>query len=83
MVQCFDATEFYRHMLISHQRPMYDVQGAIAAPWIDVGFTYQAAFTETGELVLSYPRPPQAEEAPTDPVLPPISRASTASERML
>ncbi len=81
----FDVAELHRHNRIIHQPNVYHGQELIAAPWVAVGFTYQAAFTETGELVLAHPWPPEEREAPTTsaPVLPAVSAASAVPSIML
>ena len=81
----FDAADFHHHKWISHQLPEYEVQQVIAAPWIAAGFTYQAAFTDAGELVLAYPYSPKETEmfAYADPVREGMNLALAASQRML
>ena len=81
----FDAADFNHHGWISHQLPRYEVQEVIAAPWIAVGFTYQASFTETGELVLVYPYLPREsdERTDSDPVREAMSLVSVAPQRTL
>ena len=66
----FDAADFHHHGWISHQLPRYEVQEVIAAPWIAVGFNYQAAFTDSSDIILAYPYSPKETEvvANTDPV---------------
>ena len=81
----FDAADLYRHERASHSPTMYAVQEMLAAPWIAVGFAYQAAFTETGELVLAHPWSPEDHEAPptSDPALRAMARPSAAAQPTL
>ena len=53
--------------------------------WIAVGFTYQAAFTDGGELVLAYPYSPKETEAFTNagPVREGMNLALATPQRML
>ena len=51
----FDASNLLHHNRTIHPSSEYEVHEVIAAPWIAVGFTYQASFTESGDLVLVYP----------------------------
>ena len=81
----FGAADFRHHEWISHRLPEYEVQKVIAAPWVAVGFTYQAAFTDGGELALDYPYSPKETEAVAnaDPVREGMSLALATPQRML
>ena len=81
----FDAADLDRHKRASHSLTVYDVQERLAAPWIAVGFTYQASFTETGNLLLAYPWLPSESQvgATHEPVLQAMSLASAASQSTL
>ena len=81
----FDAADFHNHQWLSHQLPEYEAQEIIAAPWIAVGFTYQAAFTDAGELVLACPYSPEETEvsANADPVGKDMNLALTTPQRVL
>ena len=81
----FDAVDLHRHDRITHTPSEYQLQDIIAAPWIEVGFTYQAAFTDAGELVPAYPYSPKETEvfANADPVREGMNLALATPQRML
>ena len=81
----FDVADLHHHSRTTHARSEYHAQEIIAAPWIAVGFTYQASFTETGELVLVYPYLPREsdERTDSDPVREAMSLVSVAPQRTL
>ena len=81
----FDVADLHRHNRISHALFEYQLQEIIAAPWIAVGFSYQASFTETGDLVLASPRSSPDAESSTgfDPVRETVSLEPATPQRTL
>ena len=81
----FDAADFHHHRWISHQLPRYESLAVIAAPWIAVEFSYQAAFTDSTEIILAYPYSTEETEvvANADPVWEGMNLALATPQRML
>ena len=80
----FEVADLHQHNRIAHASE-YELQEIIATPWIEVGFTYQASFTDAGELVLACPYSPKETEvfANADPVREGMNLVLATPQRML